>query len=146
MQSCASGPAVVQYEPDGRKPSVWQKTVLRRSIIEPRELADTLMELAAGKKASRIVLLDLRKISIIADYFLICSGESERQLQAIADEVWEKMEARGVPPRRMEGTADSGWILMDFGAVVLHVFDPPRRDFYRLEEVWSQARTLAVIP
>ncbi len=104
------------------------------------------MELAAGKKASRIVLLDLRKISIIADYFLICSGESERQLQAIADEVWEKMEARGILPRRVEGTAESGWILIDFGAVVFHVFDPPRRDFYRLEEVWSQARPLAIIP
>jgi ribosome-associated protein len=104
------------------------------------------MELVAAKKASHITLLDLRGVSIIADYFLICSGESERQLKAIADEVEGKLGSQGVSPRRVEGTAESGWILLDFGAVILHVFDVTRRNYYQLEEVWKQARTLAVMP
>lgn len=104
------------------------------------------MGLVANKKASHIVLLDLQGVSTIADYFLICTGESGRQLEAIAREVLEKAEAEGVPPRRTEGTAESGWILIDFSSVVLHLFDPVRRDFYHLERLWSHARTLAVMP
>ncbi len=104
------------------------------------------MEWVAGKKASRIVLLDLRGISLIADYFLICSGDSERQLQAIADEVLDKTEQEQAPPRRIEGTAESGWILMDFGSVVLHIFSLAQRDHYQLERLWSAARTVAVMP
>jgi ribosome-associated protein len=104
------------------------------------------MEWVAGKKASRIVLLDLRGISLIADYFLICSGESERQLEAIADEVLERTEQENAPPRRVEGTAESGWILMDFGSVVLHIFNLAQRDRYQLERLWSAARTVAVMP
>ena len=104
------------------------------------------MEMVAARKASHITLLDLRGISIIADYFIICSGESERQLRAISDEVREKLNAHAVVPRRVEGTAESGWILMDFGSVILHIFDLSRRDYYQLEEVWKTARTLAVMP
>ena len=104
------------------------------------------MDLVAEKKARHVTLLDLRGVSIIADYFLLCSGESERQLRAIADEVQEKLKAEGVVPRRVEGTADSGWILMDLGSVILHIFDQSQRDFYRLEDVWQHARTLAVMP
>jgi len=120
--------------------------VTRRTTIEPRELANTLMDLAAGKKATHVTLLDLRGVSIIADYFLICGGESGRQLKAIAEEVRDKLDAQGVSPRRVEGTPDSGWILMDFGSVILHIFDQTQRDYYQLEEVWKHARTLAVMP
>ncbi len=104
------------------------------------------MDLVAAKKASHITLLDLRGVSIIADYFLLCSGESERQLQAIAEEVHQKLHAQGVSARRVEGTPESGWILMDFGAVILHILSQTQRDFYQLEEVWKHARTLAVMP
>jgi ribosome-associated protein len=104
------------------------------------------MDLVAGKKASHITLLDLRGVSTIADYFLLCSGESQRQLQAMAEEVRQKLHAQGVSPRRVEGTPESGWILMDFGAVILHILDESQRDYYRLEEVWEHARTLAVMP
>jgi ribosome-associated protein len=104
------------------------------------------MDLVAGKKASHVTLLDLRGVSIIADYFLVCSGESERQLKAIADEVKDKLDDQGVSPRRTEGTPESGWVLMDFGSVVLHIFDQSQRDFYQLEEIWQHARTLAVMP
>lgn len=104
------------------------------------------MDLAAGKKATHVTLLDLRGVSLIADYFLICGGESERQIKAIADEVQEKLGTQGMPARRVEGTPDSGWILMDYGSVILHIFDQNQRDFYQLEEVWKHARTLAVMP
>jgi len=104
------------------------------------------MDLVASRKASHIVLLDLRELSIIADYFLICSGESERQLQAIIDEVLEKLKAQGVSPWRVEGTADSGWILVDFSSVVVHIFDVSQRDYYQLDQLWDKARTLAVMP
>lgn len=104
------------------------------------------MELVAEKKASHITLLDLRDVSIVADYFVICSGESERQLQAMAEDVREKLHPRGVFPRRVEGTPASGWILLDFGSVILHIFDHRQRSYYQLEEVWKQARTLAVMP
>jgi ribosome-associated protein len=122
------------------------RTCSRRPTIEARELADKLMELAAAKMASRIVLLDLQGVSLIADYFLICSGESERQLDAISTAVQEGMEAEGVRAGRVEGTPASGWILIDYGAVLLHVFDLERRDFYQLERLWSRARTVAVMP
>jgi ribosome-associated protein len=118
----------------------------QEAIIEPRELANTLMDLVGGKKATHVTLLDLRGVSIIADYFLICGGESARQLKAIAGEVQEKLGAQQVSPRRVEGTPDSGWILMDFGSVILHIFDQTQRDYYQLEEVWKHARTLAVMP
>jgi ribosome-associated protein len=115
-------------------------------MIEPRELADMLMDLVAEKKASRIVLLDLQEVSLIADFFLICSGESSRQLKAITDEVLEKVSVHGLAPRRIEGTAESGWILLDFSTVVLHIFDLEQREFYQLERLWNHARTLAVMP
>jgi ribosome-associated protein len=104
------------------------------------------MDLVAEKKATHVTLLDLRGVSIIADYFLICCGESERQLKAIADEVQEQLGAQKISPRRVEGTPNSGWILMDFSSVILHIFDQSQRDYYQLEEVWKHARTLAVMP
>ncbi len=131
------------YRRPGQRPGPAER---RRIAIEPRELANVLMELVAAKKASHITLLDLRGVSIIADYFLICSGESERQLKAIAEEVQEKLDAQGITPRRVEGTPESGWILLDYSAVIVHIFDVTRRSYYQLEEVWQQARTLAVMP
>jgi ribosome-associated protein len=104
------------------------------------------MELLAAKKASRIVLLDLQGVSLISDYFLICSGESERQLDAIAADVQESMKAEGVRIGRVEGTPGTGWILIDLGSVLLHIFDLVQRDFYQLERLWSRARTVAVMP
>lgn len=90
-------------------------------------------------------MLDIRAISPIADYFVLCSGENERQLRAISREVVEKMTERGVRPDRTEGDAPSGWILIDFGDVIVHVFDVDQRAFYRLEELWSEAPTLLAI-
>ncbi|MBN1483296.1 MAG: ribosome silencing factor [Chloroflexia bacterium] len=104
------------------------------------------MELVAEKKASRIVLLDLSGVSLIADYFVICTVESARQLQAIVEIVSEHKQELGRSLVRTEGTPDSGWILMDFSSVILHAFNQEQRAYYQLEDLWSHARVLTVIP
>ena len=104
--------------------------------------ARRVVELAEDKKASDIVLLDVRALTSLADYFVICSGGSERQLGAIADGIAEGLKADGVLPLGREGGAGAHWVLLDFGAVVVHVFAPPERDYYQLEKLWADAPTL----
>jgi ribosome-associated protein len=94
---------------------------------------------ATEKKAADVVVLDMREASAIADYFLICTGGSERQVQAIADAIDEQMSRHGVVSLGVEGYREARWILMDYGDVVVHVFSPETRDFYDLERLWSSA-------
>ena len=108
----------------------------------PLDIARRIVELAEDKKAADIVLLDLTGLTTLADAFVICSGGSERQLEAIADGVIEGMRAEKVRPIGREGTAASHWVLVDFGAVVVHIFTPPEREYYSLEKHWSEARTV----
>ncbi len=108
----------------------------------PLEMARRIVELAEDKKAADIVLLELGALTTLADYFVICSGGSERQLDAIADGIVEGLAAEGTEPIGREGTAASHWILLDYGAVVVHVLAPPERDYYQLERHWSRARTI----
>ena len=98
-----------------------------------------MVEAAGDKKATDIVLLDARGVCSFTDYFVICSGESNRQLEAIRDEVGHALKREGVPPHHCEGTTDSGWLLMDFSDVVVHIFATPERERYQLDELWSQA-------
>ncbi len=104
--------------------------------------ARRIVELAEDKKASDIALLDVRALTSVADYFVICSGGSERQLAAIVDGIAEGLKAEGVLPLGREGAAGAHWILIDFGAVIVHVFAPPEREFYQLEKLWADAPTL----
>ncbi len=104
------------------------------------DLARGIVELIADKKGSDIVLLDIRRVSLLADYFVICSGDSERQVRAIVDEILEKVkkEAR-IVPLSVEGGPSSGWVLVDYGSVIVHVFAPSLREYYSLEKLWSEA-------
>ena len=104
--------------------------------------ARRVVDLAQDKKASDIVLLDVRALTSLADYFVICSGGSERQLGAIADGIAEGLREDGVLPLGREGGAGAHWVLLDFGAVIVHVFAPPERDYYQLEKLWSDAPTV----
>jgi len=104
--------------------------------------ARRIVELAADKKASEIVLLDVGSLTSIADYFVICSGGSERQLGAIADGITEGLAGQGTKPLGREGSAGSHWVLLDFGAVIVHVMATPERDYYQLERFWADAPTL----
>ncbi|HEX5823222.1 MAG TPA: nicotinate-nucleotide adenylyltransferase [Candidatus Limnocylindrales bacterium] len=108
----------------------------------PLDMARRIVDLAEDKKAADIVLLDLTGLTTIADAFVICSGGSERQLEAIADGVIEGLRAEKVRPIGREGTAASHWVLVDFGSVVVHIFTPPERDYYSLEKHWAEARTV----
>ena len=102
-----------------------------------------MVDIVSDKKASDIVLLDLRGLTFIADYFVICSGASERQIQAITSGIEEKLNHDDrVIPLHLEGTNDSGWVLMDYGGVIVHVFSPEVRDYYKIEKIWSDATTV----
>ena len=108
----------------------------------PLELARRIVELAEDKKAADIVLLELYPITTLADYFVICSGGSERQLDAIADGIVSTLRDEKIRPIGREGIAASHWVLLDFGSVIVHIFTPPERDYYGLEKHWSEAKTI----
>ena len=109
---------------------------------EPLALARRIVELAEDKKAADIVLLELYPLTTLADYFVICSGGSERQIAAIADGIVGGLRDERTKAIGKEGTAASHWILLDFGAVVVHIFTPPEREYYGLEKHWSEAKTV----
>jgi ribosome-associated protein len=113
--------------------------------IAAADLARRLAQAASDARASDVVVLDIHELTIVTDLFVICSGDNERLLRAIARDVLEAADKVGVDPRRTEGTAEAGWILIDFADVVVHIFGPAEREFYRLEEIWSEAQTLLVI-
>ncbi|MFZ1995881.1 MAG: ribosome silencing factor [Solirubrobacteraceae bacterium] len=112
--------------------------------LSPEEMVAAVADLAADRKALDIVALDLRGMIGYADYFVICSGRTDRQTRAIHDAVHLGMKARGILPRRVEGLTEARWILMDYLDVVVHVFTPDTREYYRLEQLWGEAPSLAV--
>ncbi len=108
--------------------------------MEPLALAQKTIEAASDKQASDIVLLDARGVCSFADYFVICSGESARQLKSIQDEIEHALKSEGVRPVHFEGTTDSGWMLLDYGDVIVHIFAPEERQFYKLDKLWEEAK------
>ena len=98
--------------------------------------------MAIDKQATNTVLLDVRGMCGFADYFVISSGESARQLHAIYDEIEKALKKEGVQPLHREGGADSGWLLLDYGDVIVHVFSDEERDYYNLDDFWRNARTV----
>jgi len=88
------------------------------------------------------VLLDTREVCSFADYFVICSGDSDRQLKTIYEEIEHILKREGVLPHHREGTVDSGWLLLDFGDVIVHILDSVEREYYQLDKLWSRASTV----
>jgi ribosome-associated protein len=115
-----------------------------RQELAGAELAAAIAGYAADKKAIEVVELDLRGIVGYADYFVICSGNTDRQVKAIHDGVHAGMKQHGLLPRRVEGLPQAHWVLMDYLDVVVHVFTPETRAFYRLEQLWGEAPARAV--
>jgi len=99
---------------------------------------------ADDKKANDLVALDISKIASFASYFLICTGDSSRQMQAIADEVEKRMKECGIRPSHVEGYQNSEWILLDYGDMVLHIFSKTARVYYDLERLWRDGKKLDV--
>jgi len=104
-----------------------------------------VVEAASDKKAADIVLLDARGVCSFADYFVICSGESTKQIGAIRDEVSQTLKKEGILPHHCEGKVDSGWLLMDYNDVVVHIFAPLERELYQLDELWTEATPVVKI-
>jgi ribosome-associated protein len=109
---------------------------------EALALARRVVDLAADKKAADIVLLDVHALTAVTDYFVICSGASDRQLGAIVDGILEGLKADGVVPIGREGGPVAHWLLVDIGSVIVHVMSPPEREYYALEKLWSEAPLL----
>ena len=115
--------------------------------LSPERLATTIAAHAADKKAIDIVALDLREVAGYTDFFVICSGNTDRQTKAIHDAIHLGLKKhRGLLPRRVEGLAEARWILMDYLDVVVHVFTPETRDYYRLEALWGDVPRLEFDP
>ena len=110
----------------------------RLDLLSP-EAAQLVVEVASEKLAEDIVMLDLRQVATFADYFVIMSAESSRQIKALEEDITEALEDAQVRRYHREGTSASGWVLLDFSNVLVHIFGPEERQFYALERLWSRA-------
>ncbi len=111
-------------------------------ILDAKTTAHLIMSAAEAKKAENILLLDVHGVTTITDYFVICEGSNDRQLNAIRDNILEELAKSGQKPTLKEGTPQSGWLLLDYGYVIVHIFTPERRSYYQLEELWNEAPTV----
>ncbi len=118
-------------------------TAPRRSNADALDVAHMAVDTASDKKAQDILLLDVSEVAGFTDYFVICSGTSERQIRAVADGIDEALAERGVEPYKREGTPADGWVLLDYSDVVVHIFAPEQRAFYSLEKLWERGRVVA---
>ncbi|MCT2537629.1 ribosome silencing factor [Aquibacillus koreensis] len=107
--------------------------------MDSKQLANIAAKACDDKRGEDIVILDMQDVSLIADYFLICQGSSERQVQAIAREIKEQAEENEITIKRLEGFEQARWILVDLGDVVCHVFHKDERHYYNLERLWGDA-------
>jgi ribosome-associated protein len=107
--------------------------------LTPRGVADELLAVAEDKKAWEPMVIDVRGRTTIAEYFVICEGDTDRQVRGIADAMLERLRERGIRPLRVDGYDDASWILLDFDSVLAHVFLPGERSYYDLESLWAAA-------
>jgi ribosome-associated protein len=114
------------------------------STLSPLALAETLVSVADDKKAWDPMIVDLRGKTTVADYFVICDGETDRQLRSIADAMIERARAEGIRPLAVSGYEEATWILLDFDSVLAHVFLPGERAYYDLESLWAASESRRV--
>ena len=107
--------------------------------MDPNEVARMVVDIASEKQAEDIVMLDIRQLVAFTDYFVIMTAKSQRQLGALRDDLVKTLKDSGVPLRHSEGTAQAGWILLDYSDVIVHLFGTEQRDYYRLDQMWSGA-------
>lgn len=109
-----------------------------------KEVLKTIYDALDDKKANNIVILDISELSEISDYFVICSGSNQNQVQAIADNVEEELGKKEIKGKKVEGFKNAEWILMDYSDFVIHIFSDEQREFYGLEKIWSDAKRVEV--
>ena len=110
--------------------------------ITKKATPEVIARLAGEKKAMDIVILNMAEVSLVTDYFIICSANSTTQVRAIADNVEEKLSKSGVEPLHKEGYREGRWVLLDYSECILHVFVEEDRRFYNLEQLWGDAEAL----
>lgn len=115
---------------------IWLEVI---TFLEAEEIAHLATELASEKQARDIAMLDVTGLCSFADYFVICTGDTKRHVEAIWQEIGEVLKSRGIMPHHNEGSSDSGWMLADFGSVIVHIFAPLERDYYQLDKLWDKA-------
>jgi len=111
-------------------------------LLDATLMARKIVDKLSDMKGVDTLLLDMHDVSLLADYFIISTGEVERHIQAMADEVTGALKTVGASPFHTEGDAGSGWVLLDYGDVVVHLMSPKMRAYYRLEEFWKDARVV----
>jgi ribosome-associated protein len=117
----------------------------QQTAIEPHDLARKVALLAEEKKAADILVLDVSGLTTVTEAFVICTGGSEPQLAAITESIVSGMAEDGITSAHRHRAATSHWIVLDYGSVIVHIFTPPERDFYKLEQLWSDAKVLVRI-
>jgi ribosome-associated protein len=115
-----------------------------KAQLAPEQLWHAVVEAAESKQAKEIKVLDLREITAFADFFVVCSGANARQIQAIANEIETHMKQLGEYPNCVEGYQNAEWVLLDYGDYVVHIFTDKARQYYDLERLWRDARTVAL--
>lgn len=120
------------------------KTITLTEGYSPRELANAIIGVLDEKKANGLKLLYVENKTIIADYFIICSGTSNTQIKALANEVEFKLGETGVYPSHIEGLNEASWILLDYASVIVHIFNSETRNFYNLEKLWKDSEEIDI--
>ena len=113
-------------------------------MMTPKQVAEKIVKALDAKKARDIKLLKTDDLTVLADYFVICTAGSTTQIKTLADEVDKVMSEAGEPPLRREGYRSGGWVLLDFGCVIVHLFMEETREFYNLERLWSDAQEIDI--
>ncbi len=119
-----------------------EETVVEERVeipAEAAELAHRIVEIASDKKGNDIVMLRTAELTSMADFFVIASGRSDRQVSALSGAIVDELRRDGIRPLGIEGRASSRWVLLDFGSVIVHVFAPEEREYYGLERLWNKA-------
>jgi ribosome-associated protein len=124
-------------------PLMQQETKIAASAeYDAAAIARNVVDICEDRKASDITLIEIGRVTTLADYFVLCTGNSERQIGALSRAIQEGMRERKVPLLHSEGVPQDGWILLDYGQVIVHVFSADQRDYYGLEQRWKEAPTL----
>jgi len=119
---------------------------LKSTLLSAEEKRDAIVAAAEDKKANYLTVIDLRGKTVIADFFVICSGTSNIHIRSIADGIMEALEKQGLRRRRIEGYSEAAWVLLDYADVIVHIMSETERDYYKLEKLWSGDETPATAP
>ena len=111
---------------------------------KPNQIINLIPELLLDKKAKDIMVLDVKKITTLTDFFIICTSESNPQTKALKDHVYRELRALGQRPLNMEGSENSGWIVLDYFNIIIHIFSKEQRDYYQIERLWGDAKIIKI--